>query len=140
MKIHALSDLHFELFPPSVERDIAPIDDADLVIIAGDHHRAPHAVRHAREIFPNGSLVMIAGNHEHHSTRVTIAEGLDRMRSGAVMDCERHRRPTYVLENETVELEVADQAVRIIGCTPWTDFRTFQKSGSERHVRQRQHE
>ena len=125
MKIHVLSDLHFELLPPSVDADIAPIRGADLVIIAGDHHRAPLAVRHARQIFPNGPLVMIAGNHEHYGTRMPIAEAIDRMRLDAQIDSELNARATYVLENNAIEIEIAGQAIRIIGCTLWTDFALY---------------
>ena len=129
MKIYVLSDAHFELISASARNDLFVPADADLTIIAGDYHRADDAVRHARTAFPCGPLVMVAGNHEHYSTRKAVPQGIDQMRADARADTEVHARDTYVLENETIQLDISNQNVRVIGCTLWTDFKIFNDYG-----------
>jgi len=131
-KIWIMSDMHYEFTSNSLPRDIHYQRDVDLVVIAGDYHRAPQAVQHARYSFPEHPLVMVAGNHEHYQSRMTINSGLDHMRAAAKADRDASGLETYVLENESVELNLKGEKVRVIGATLWTDFKVFKDF--ERHT------
>jgi predicted phosphodiesterase len=124
-RIWILSDLHYECISGSVGTDIHYQHDVDLVVIAGDYHRAADAVQHARYNFPEHPLVMISGNHEHYQSRMTINAGIDRMRAAAKADRDVHCWDTFILENETVELDLKGERIRVIGATLWTDFKVF---------------
>jgi predicted phosphodiesterase len=78
MKIYVLSDLHFELIAGGAKNDLTVPADADLTVIAGDYHQADYVVQHARSQFPTRPLIMIAGNHEHYSTRNPVARKCER--------------------------------------------------------------
>ena len=124
-KIWIMSDMHCESGEPAIAAGSHRPADVDLVIIAGDFHRAAEAVQHARQSFPKLPIVMIAGNHEHDQSRMTIDAGLDLMRVAAKAGWDGASAKTHVLENETVELSLAGENIRIIGATLWTDFRLF---------------
>lgn len=125
IKIWIFSDTHFELLSSGVKDDLPVPAGVDLIIIAGDYHKATKAVDYARARFGEMPIVMLAGNHEHYRTGLSVAKGINRMRAAAEADRKVNDRVTHVLEDETVELVLNDQAVRIIGATLWTDFRLF---------------
>ena len=60
---------------------------------------------------------MVAGNHEHYRSRMTIDAGIEHMRVAALADGKQNCPATYVLENETVELCLKGQKIRIIGAS-----------------------
>lgn len=125
MKIHVLSDLHFELIASDARNNLTTPVDADLTIIAGDFYRASDAIQYGRLLFPNLPLILVAGNHEHYRSQISVLDGNELMRDAARSDSHAFGRETHFLENETIELEVAGQSARIIGCTLWTDFKLF---------------
>jgi predicted phosphodiesterase len=121
VKLWILSDLHHEMSPDVLDDLVMP-DGADLLIIAGDYHRANCAVRHARKQFPDIPTAMVLGNNEHYKSGMSVAKGIEQMRTDAGKDRQAHDRITYVLENETVQLELNDERLRLVGATLWTDF------------------
>jgi hypothetical protein len=82
-----------------VRNDLPQPANIDLLIVAGDHHRATRAVDHARAQFPELPFIMVPGNHEHYKTGLRVAKNIERMRLDAKTDRETSRI-TYVLENE----------------------------------------
>ncbi|SFO95009.1 metallophosphoesterase family protein [Pseudomonas borbori] len=103
MRIHLLSDLHleFSVYAPQVE-------DADVVILAGDIDVKARGVDWARQAF-RGHVLYVPGNHEFYGGH--LIRTLLKMRS---MADERVR----VLDRD--EVLVGD--VRFLGCTMWTDY------------------
>jgi predicted phosphodiesterase len=132
VKIWTMSDLHYEILSPEATDDF-PHPDADLLIIAGDYHRATKAVAHARRQFPDIPLVMIGGNHEHYRTNLSQSAGLKRMQADATADMAAFGRITHVLENQVVIMSLAGEQVRIVAGTLWTDFDLF--GNAEAHAR-----
>ena len=117
-----VSDLHYELMSREVRNDLPQPADIDLLIVAGDYHRAQRAITHAREQFHEVPFIMVPGNHEHYKTGLNVSKNIEGMRLDAQTDREANSRITYVLENETVELTFREEKIRIIGATLWTDF------------------
>ncbi|HQT65800.1 MAG: hypothetical protein B7Z71_00495 [Acidocella sp. 21-58-7] len=124
MKIRILSDLHFETLPREFRREL-PHVEADLLVIAGDYHRARLTIPHARAQFPKIPLVIVAGNHEHYRTGYSVSENIAQLRKDAQIDREANGNVTHFLENDTVTLNLTSGEIRIIGATLWTDFRIF---------------
>jgi predicted phosphodiesterase len=106
MKLNILSDLHlgFEPFP-------RPVNDADVVILAGDIGRPREAVAWASGF--DKPVLYVAGNHEFYGSSIdgTLAE-LERL-------CERTN--IHLLNDREVRIG----AVRFLGTTLWTDFELF---------------
>jgi predicted phosphodiesterase len=124
-KIWIMSDLHCEFGAPALAPNLQPPADIDLVILAGDYHQAAQAVPHARQHFRETHIIMVAGNHEHYRSHMTIDAGIDQMRAAAQASRDQSRPGSYVLENESVELCLQGQKIRVIGATLWTDFKLF---------------
>lgn len=106
MKIHILSDLHIEhsAFVPS---DVK----ADAVILAGDIHTKGRAATWARRAF-DLPTVLVAGNHDSYGSSLQSS----------------HRKLKESAQGHVHFLErrlFVHQGVRFIGCTGWTDFRSF---------------
>nr|WP_312230066.1 metallophosphoesterase [Pseudomonas sp.] len=103
MRVHVLSDLHIEFsgFEPEV-------DDADLVVLAGDIHTLTRGVKWASEAF-NCDVVYVMGNHEFYSGH--FERTLEKARECAAPH-------VHVLENESF----IRNGVRFLGTTSWTDF------------------
>jgi predicted phosphodiesterase len=124
-KIWIMSDLHCEFGVAAVAPELDRPTDVDLVILAGDFHHASKAVQHAMDSFPGHHIVMLVGNHEHYKSGMTIDAGIDHMRAEAQVAREKDGTPICVLENDTVELCLRGENIRIIGATLWTDFNIF---------------
>lgn len=106
MRIHALSDLHVEFegyTPAKVE--------ADFVILAGDIHTKARASSWAKEAF-NTLTVLIAGNHDYYGG--SLQGTLRKLKECAQGHVHFLERDVFVYGD-----------VRFIGCTGWTDFRSF---------------
>lgn len=103
MRVHVLSDLHIEFsgFEPEV-------DDADLVVLAGDIHTLTRGVKWANEAF-DCDVVYVMGNHEFYSGH--FERTLEKARECAAPH-------VHVLENESF----IRNGVRFLGTTSWTDF------------------
>jgi predicted phosphodiesterase len=123
-KIWIMSDLHYEILAADVTEHLSR-PEADVLVIAGDYDRARLAVPRARAQFPEIPLVMIAGNHEHYRNQKSVRHDIASMREDSRRDREEHGMVTYFLENETIEITVAGEQLRLIGATLWTDFNVF---------------
>jgi predicted phosphodiesterase len=124
-KIWIMSDMHCEFGVPAFTAGAQCPPEADLVLIAGDFHNWSRAVQVARENFPRYPILMICGNHEFYGLRMPIDASIDYMRAAAMADRGNNGSETYVLENESIELKLKGDHVRVIGATLWTDFKIF---------------
>jgi len=106
MRLHVLSDLHleFDSEPPAV------VEDADVVVLAGDICTGADGVRWAREWAQGRPVIYLAGNHEFygHAFPDVIASLRDVATGTSV----------HVLEND----ELVIDGVRFLGATLWSDF------------------
>ena len=66
-----------------------------------------------------------ADNHEHYRTGVSPAEDILQLRADTEKDRKDHRRETWLLENDAIELSLGSERIRFIGATFWTDFQLF---------------
>ena len=125
MKIQLASDLHLEHLEKKFPRArlIEPADGADLLVLAGDIHRAAKAV----DVFGDWPVpvLYVAGNHEFYSER------WERVRAELRSACEGTQ--VRFLDNDSLHLD----GVRFLGCTLWTDFRQpgMSQTESMREVR-----
>jgi predicted phosphodiesterase len=106
MKLNVLSDLHLGFEP--FER---PLNDADVVVLAGDIARPREAATWALGF--DKPVLYIAGNHEFYGGSI----------DGAATELERlcHGTHVHVLDDR----EVVIDGVRFLGTTLWTDFDLF---------------
>jgi hypothetical protein len=108
MKLLIWSDLHLEFAPFSPPP--SSIEEADVLVLAGDVHQAYHAISWIRSVWRDKPVVYVAGNHEFYSGHWDFSLGVIRQDAA-----EKH---VHFLENDQVVLE----GVRFLGCTMWTDF------------------
>ena len=103
MKVHVLSDLHLGVC--DLER---PLNDADVVVLAGDigplRQAAAWAMRLAKPV------LYVLGNHEFYGGRI------DHAAAELAQLCAGTR--VHVLDDE----EIVIGGVRFLGSTLWTDF------------------
>jgi hypothetical protein len=118
VKLLLLSDLHLEFAP--FAPDPQAVDEADVVVLAGDIDKGAKGIRWAAETFPGKPVVYVAGNHEFYGGQwdATLAE----------MRAEAKPLGIHFLEDDAVELG----GIRFVGCTLWTDFNYFPSAGLER--------
>ena len=111
MRIQLASDLHLDLLERSwpLERVIAPVREADLLVLAGDIHRGLRAIeRFADWPVP---VLYLAGNHEYYGGLwEELRAALRRAAEGTVV---------RFLDNDAMTLG----DVRFLGSTLWTDYR-----------------
>lgn len=112
MKLNILSDLHMGY--SALE---TPLNDADVVVLAGDIGPPRQAVQWAMRLAR--PVVYVLGNHEFYGSSIdgTMAE-TKALCAGTQV---------HVLDND----EAVIDGVRFIGSTLWTDFRLF-GAGPER--------
>jgi predicted phosphodiesterase len=103
MKLNILSDLHLGFEP--FER---PVNDADVVILAGDIARPREAAAWASGFAK--PVLYVAGNHEFYGNSI----------DGAAAELERLCHGTHVHVLDDSELVI--DGVRFLGTTLWTDF------------------
>lgn len=116
MKLHILSDLHFEFGRWPKHIDVA---EADVIVLAGDIGVGLQGLEWALGL-PR-PVVYVFGNHEFYGYR-TMKRLWEKVRTKVAGT---HVR---VLENETVTLpdpSIPGKQVRFIGATLWTDFELF---------------
>jgi predicted phosphodiesterase len=106
MRINILSDLHLGV--SALDR---PVNDADLVVLAGDiappRQAAAWALRFAKPV------VYVLGNHEFYGGCIdSTADELKALCAGTHV---------HVLDND----EIVIAGVRFLGTTLWTDFMLF---------------
>jgi len=113
MKIQLLSDLHIETQRlGSNNLWQIPEVDADLIVLAGDIHNGPAAVKWACDESSRLNLptIFVAGNHEHYG--FDIDENIKSMRN--------------IAKSSNVRFLECDEwiydKVRFLGATLWTDY------------------
>jgi len=116
MNLYVLSDLHVEF--ASFEVDPTALEQADVVVLAGDIHHADHMAPWARSTFGAKPILWVTGNHEYYGGQWN--ETLEKMRLSA------RDEGVFLLEDDSVDIG----GVRFLGTSLWTDFRLF----GEQHV------
>ncbi len=118
MKIGIVSDLHAEFWNPFhghivMKRIREALADAELLLLAGDLNVGLDAVATARQLIEQRPACVVAGNHEyyHHSYVVTLSSLIAQL-------------PEF-LNCRVFATVIGGVAVRVIGCTLWTDFNLF---------------
>jgi len=116
MRIGYTSDLHNEF------RDIPLVlpEGLDLLVLAGDIHKAGRNIEYAAQYLNHCPVVVVAGNHEHYNglktmIPVTVDHGISIMKRRA------KELGVHYLENDTVEIA----GKKISGATLWTDYAIF---------------
>jgi predicted phosphodiesterase len=106
MKLNILSDLHLGF--GAMDR---PINDAEIVVLAGDITRPREAISWALKF--DKPVLYVPGNHEFYGSSI----------DGALEELRHLSKDTQVqvLDNR----EVVMGAVRFLGTTLWTDFELF---------------
>ena len=106
MKLNILSDLHLGF--GAMER---PVNDADVVVLAGDIARPREAASWAMRF--DKPVLYVPGNHEFYGSSIDGAlDELKRLCEGTQV---------HVLDNG----EAVIDGVRFLGTTLWTDFELF---------------
>lgn len=108
MKLHILSDLHFEFgkWPKGIDVNVV---DADVTVLAGDIGIGLAGIQWALTI--DRPVIYVMGNHEFYGQRPMTE--LWRKAREKVSGTHVH-----LLENESVLVD----GVRFLGATLWTDF------------------
>ena len=115
MRIHLLSDLHFE---HGEMPDYTP-PACDLVILSGDVCPGVRGVIWAQETFTT-PVVYVPGNHEFYGKRKLFSHVRD-------MKEKAEGSNVHVLYNDRVDID----GVRFLGATMWTDFDLFNNPVSQ---------
>ena len=91
MKLYVLSDLHAE--SAAFLADPAALEEADVVVLAGDIHCGEYTPFWARKTFGDKPIILVAGNHEFY----------DRHWERCLMDMRKAAGQcgVHFLENET---------------------------------------
>lgn len=114
MRLLVLSDLHLEIWgnlPLGLDLDSTC---PDVVVLAGDIHSGPAAVKWAEETFRYIPTLYVSGNHEGYGDRI------DEVEQRIAEACAASPTVTYLQQTEAVI-----GGVRFLGCTLWTDFALF---------------
>jgi Calcineurin-like phosphoesterase superfamily domain len=120
MRVHVFSDLHLEFGSLELSPEVRSGTLAELVLLAGDIDVRRRAPSWAAQTFSQ-RVAMIGGNHEAYGDHLfaTIAAS----REAAELASRDRQHPVRFLERETWVMTARDgTAVRVIGCTLWTDF------------------
>lgn len=112
MRIHLLSDLHFEF--GKFQRGQYAVPDCDVVVLAGDIWPGVQGVVWAQQTFGDTPVLYIPGNHEFYGKR-RYDHHLGKMRAKAAGS------NVTVMNEDITEIE----SVRFLGCTLWTDFNLY---------------
>ena len=107
MKIHLLSDLHFEFGPLT---DYTP-PECDVVLLAGDIAVDKGGIDWAKETFGDTPVLYTPGNHEFYD-RKWYRPWIEELKEHAAGS------NVTVMANDTVIID----GVRFLGATLWTDF------------------
>jgi predicted phosphodiesterase len=106
MKLNILSDLHLGF--GSMDR---PLNDADVVVLAGDVSRPREAIGWAVRF--DRPVIYVLGNHEFYGSSI----------DGALREAKELCAGTNVHLLDAEELVIG--GVRFLGATLWTDFKLF---------------
>lgn len=122
MKLHILSDLHIDSYTRrGYPLKQIPATDADVIMIAGDTSNGDGGMKWLSEEAKrlNKPMITIAGNHEYFGQDVfsfddTLAQ-YDNF-------SEQTQTGLRVLQCQSIDLNLAGEDIRILGCTMWTDY------------------
>ncbi|MFT3850288.1 MAG: metallophosphoesterase family protein [Propionivibrio sp.] len=112
MKLHILSDLHFEFQKWPARIDVNEID-ADVTILAGDIGIGLQGIQWALDHFRR-PVIYVMGNHEYYGQR-PMAKTLEKAKQKCA---ETH---VHLLHDDCSVID----GVRFLGTTLWTDFALF---------------
>lgn len=88
---------------------------ADLVVLAGDIVGGTGGIAWAASQFPGLSVVYVAGNHEFYGHEYpSLLQSL--------ADAAACTENVKFLENGSAEFSIRGRALRVLGCTLWTDY------------------
>ena len=116
MKLLILSDLHLEHFAfDEEEPSYWPISSGyDAVVLAGDIHSGPLAIKWAAKAFGGSLVFYVPGNHEYYGALL--------QRRAIEMRATAKGFPNVILlDNDCHHIG----NLRFLGSTLWTDFRLF---------------
>lgn len=122
MKLLIYSDLHLEAaaFTPDPEL----VEDANLVILAGDIATGVDGIRWAAQTFPHLMVLYVPGNHEYFGEHRPSM--LEQLRQAAWETLN-----VRVMDNEAINYG----GVCFLGATLWTDYELHVPEGADRHAR-----
>ena len=109
MRLHLLSDLHFEFQKWRSAIDVNMID-ADVTVLAGDIAVGLEGIAWALQAFKR-PVIYVMGNHEYYGQR-SMQKTLEKARQKCA------GTHVHLLQNDAVSIG----NVRFIGSTLWTDF------------------
>ena len=136
IRVALLSDLHLDIRQRQLLRDGADAAgcaaamarlgedarqtaaDADLVVVAGDIDVGIAGVTWAAATFRAVPVVYVAGNHEFY--RHEHGNLIKQLRATAAAT-----GSVRFLEQDEVTLNLKGRAVRVLGCTAWTDYQLY---------------
>lgn len=121
MRLGIVSDLHLNFSGLDL-----PVDDLDILVIAGDTSPVHTQVAHwlERTVPPELPVVMVMGNHDYEGQR--IRQAVANLRHCLA---ERQLDNVHLLADEATVIA----GVRFLGTTLWTQFDAFEP-GIPRHV------
>ena len=122
MRLQLLSDLHLETEHYQPE----PVDDAELLVLAGDIDSAWDGLERFRD-WPQ-PVVFVAGNHEFDGRDLDTALPALRARCTAL-------GITLLERDRLIVTDHAGVRVRILGTTRWSDFDLFGAVGRAKAMR-----
>ena len=105
MRLHVLSDMHFEFGPVNI-----PATNADVAVVAGDVALGSNGLQWIEHQFPGRPVIYVLGNHEFYRHALpALTEQILQKTEGSQF---------HLLENRAVQLG----DFIFLGCTLWTDF------------------
>jgi predicted phosphodiesterase len=114
MRLLILSDLHHELWKNHAPRIDPSLNQADVVILAGDINTGTHAVEWAAQAFSKIPVLYVHGNHEAYGKNLEDVQYDIETASALTENVHFLNCGEYRIGN-----------VRFLGATLWTDFRLF---------------
>ena len=123
IRIIVMSDLHLEFeFVPRHQQPSGPDfswapSEVDLVLLAGDIWVGAKTATWICEWAERFGVrvAWIAGNHEYYGQKIEkTMRAFRKVCAGSPI--------VNFLEQDVVELKVRDRAIRVLGCTLWTDY------------------
>ncbi|MGQ3072330.1 MAG: metallophosphoesterase [Ferrovibrionaceae bacterium] len=132
IRLAILSDLHLDVRRRLAEKNgtdpdraiagisaatRAAVDGADVVVLAGDIANGTRGIGWAAATFPGLPVVYVSGNHEfyNHDNAALIAD----LRTAAAT------AGIHFLDGDACTLDIRGRALRLLGCTAWTDYRLY---------------
>ncbi len=113
MKLHLLSDLHFEFDKPVPMANYRP-PKCDVVLLAGDIAEDKTSIDWAKATFGDTPVLLTPGNHEYYDAKQVVAWTQELRDYAAGSNVQ-------ILHNDAVVID----GVQFVGATLWTDFQLY---------------